>query len=154
MAVLVKIVYLQRLCSREEWLTGCLSLPSKRNGALAHLVERLVRNQKVVGSSPICSTNLIDNQQYKQKKEWNACRFHPFSLSTNHLRWAYIYLIRRISAFTAFPCNSPSPPGRTSPHRGFPSRKAWRTSRHRPRPGDDGRTESRTGGRGNPMNCG
>ena len=26
-------------------------------GALAHLVERLVRNQKVVGSSPICSTN-------------------------------------------------------------------------------------------------
>lgn len=55
-AVLVKIVYLQRLCSREEWLTGCLSLPSKRNGALAHLVERLVRNQKVVGSSPICST--------------------------------------------------------------------------------------------------
>ena len=59
MAVLVKIVYLQRLCSREKWLTGCLSLPSKRNGALAHLVERLVRNQKVVGSSPIFSTGTL-----------------------------------------------------------------------------------------------
>lgn len=26
-----------------------------KNGALAHLVERVVRNHKVVGSSPICS---------------------------------------------------------------------------------------------------
>ena len=31
-------------------------------GALAHLVERLVRNQKVVGSSPICSTKHTDRQ--------------------------------------------------------------------------------------------
>lgn len=61
---------------------------------------------------------------------------------------------KRHGPVRAFPGNSPSPPGRTSRHRGFPSRKAWRTSRHRPRPGDDGRTESRTGGRGNPMNCG
>ena len=150
MAVLVKIVYLQRLCSREEWLTGCLSLPSKRNGALAHLVERLVRNQKVVGSSPICSTNLIDNQ--KNKKDGTPA----VSILFRYLQttWAYICLIKRIPVFTAFPGNSPSPPGCTSRHRGFPSRKAWRTSRHRPRLGDGGRTESRTGCRGNPMNCG
>ena len=61
---------------------------------------------------------------------------------------------KRHGPVRAFPGNSPSPPGCTSRHRGFPSRKAWRTSRHRPRLGDGGRTESRTGCRGNPMNCG
>lgn len=38
------------LCNSEE------GMEKNGNGALAHLVERLVRNQKVVGSSPICST--------------------------------------------------------------------------------------------------
>ena len=32
---------------------------SKHFGALAHLVERNVRNVEVVGSSPICSTSIL-----------------------------------------------------------------------------------------------
>ena len=35
-----------------------------REGALAHLVERNVRNVKVRGSSPLCSTHYTRNRPY------------------------------------------------------------------------------------------
>jgi len=39
-------------------LSGCSHFNSTSHGALAQLVERLVRNEKVSGSNPLCSTSM------------------------------------------------------------------------------------------------
>jgi len=47
------------------WNWRCQKIPAEKvRGALAQLVERLVRNEKVSGSNPLCSTPSRGNEEF------------------------------------------------------------------------------------------
>lgn len=46
--------------SKDEGLIGCATMKGPKFGVLAQLVERLLRKQKVAGSSPVCSTKIFN----------------------------------------------------------------------------------------------